>query len=204
MLELDHIAVLGTTLPDAVSHVESVLACPMGGGGCHARYGTHNRLMGLNAGLYLEAIAIDPGMATPADARWFGLDQFAGPPRLDKWICRVQDIDAALAALPMAGRKVALERDGLRWTMAVPENGQLPFDGLFPALIQWHSDVPPGQSLPSAGLDLAQLTVRLPKAQDLQTLLAPHLQAPLVRFETGDDPALLAQLRGPGGVVSLT
>lgn len=203
MLELDHIAVLGETLTEAVAHTEAVLGVPLLTGGRHSRYGTHNRLLGLAPGLYLEAIAIDPEAPAPPDARWFGLDRFAGAARLDKWICRVPDLDAALAALPMAGLRVDLERDGLRWSMAVPEDGMLPFDGLFPALIQWHTDTPPGQSLPGAGLTLEALTVAHPEARALHALLAPHLSAPLVRFQTADVPGLSALVMQAHGPVTL-
>ncbi|MBV7393845.1 VOC family protein [Mameliella sediminis] len=203
MLELDHIAVAGTELGSAVAFCEAALGVSMGPGGRHARYGTWNRLLGLAPQLYLEAIAIDPAAPAPPDPRWFGLDGFAGPARLDKWICRVPDMDAAIAALPMAGRRVDLERDGLRWSMAVPEDGQLPFDGLFPALIQWHVAEPPGQSLPPSGLYLRALRVIHPRVGDVQALLAPYLAAPLVGFETGPEPRLVAEIDGPGGPVVL-
>jgi len=204
MLELDHIAVLGETLPQAVAHTEGALGLALGGGGRHARFGTHNRLLGMAPGLYLEAIAIDPEAPAPRDARWFGLDGFSGPARLDKWVCRVDDLDAALAALPMAGRRVDLERDGLRWSMAVPEDGALPFDGVFPALMQWHTDRPPGISLPASGVTLERLHVAHPDAGSLETLLAPHLDARFIRFVEAPSPGLTASLSGPSGPVLLS
>ena len=203
LLALDHLAVLGETLDEATSHVETALLAPMQPGGRHARYGTHNRLIGLAADLYLEAIAIDPGAPPPPHARWFGLDGFRGSARLDQWILRTGDLDAALAALPMAGRRVELSRDALSWAMAVPEDGLLPFDGLFPALIQWHSDVPPGRSLHNPSLTLEALVVRHPQAPALQALLAPLMDAPVVSFETGP-PSLTARIVTPQGRVILS
>jgi hypothetical protein len=204
MLLLDHIAVAASTLEAGVAHVEQVLGTRMGPGGRHARFGTHNRLMGLEPGLYLEAIAVDPDAPQPADARWFGLDAFAGPPRLDKWILRCDDLAAALSALPMAGRPVALSRGDLAWTMAVPEDGMLPFDGLFPALLEWHVDRPPGAALPASGCRLERLVVRHPEAGALEALLAPMLDAPLVRFESAEAPGLAAELITPEGRAWLT
>ncbi len=203
MLVLDHIAVLGETLAEAAAHVEDVLGQPMNPGGAHGRFGTHNQLLGMDPDLYIEAISIDPSAPPPPDARWFGLDAFKGPARLDKWICRVDDLDAALTALPMAGRRLELERGDLRWSMAVPEDGQLPFDGMFPALIQWHSAVPPGKALPAADMRLVQLTVSHPRAMDMAALLAPHLDAPLVSFETGE-AGLSAEIALSGEHVTLT
>lgn len=204
MLTLDHIAVLGETLAAATAQAEAVLGCPLGPGGSHARYGTHNRLLGLAPGLYLEAIAVDPEAPPPQGARWFGLDGFRGPARLDKWICRVPDMTAALRVLPMAGRPVHLSRGDLRWTMAVPDEGLLPYGGLFPALIQWHSDPIPGQSLPASQRRLQRLTVTHPRAGALQAVLSPYLVAPQVTFETGDTPGLRAQIATPDGTVLLT
>ncbi|WP_425099047.1 VOC family protein [Tropicibacter sp. S64] len=192
-MELDHIAVAGETLEEAVDHIEARLGRVMRPGGHHARFATHNALLGIDPLLYVEAIAIDPQAPPPSDARWFGLDDFCGPARLATWICRVPDLDAALAALPMAGRRVELARGSLRWAMAVPEDGRLPFDGLFPALIQWYPGAPtPGHVLASDGMTLTRLSVCHPEAAALNALLAPHLDAPQVAFETAATPGLRA------------
>ncbi|CUH76541.1 VOC family protein [Tropicibacter naphthalenivorans] len=202
MLVLDHIAVLGGTLAEATAHTEEQLGQPLNPGGVHGRFGTHNQLLELEPDLYIEAIAIDPSAPAPDDPRWFGLDAFAGPARLDKWVCRVDDLDAALQLLPMAGRRLELQRGDLRWAMAVPLDGMLPFDGLFPALIQWHTDVPPGKALPTSGLTLQSLTVTHPQADELASLLKPYLDAPLVRFETGL-PGMAAEIAVDHGSVTL-
>lgn len=198
MISLDHIAVLGETLEEAATHLEDRLGALLLPGGQHARYGTHNRLLGLAPSLYIEAIAIDAGAPPPPDARWFGLDNFHGPARLDKWVCRVDDMDAVLEKLPIAGKRVELSRGDLRWAMAVPEDGQLPFDGMFPALIQWHGDLLPGNLLPAGGLELNSLTVCHPEVDQLKALLDPLLNSDLVRFEIGP-PGLAAAITTPQG-----
>ena len=204
MLTLDHVAVLGETLEEAAQHVEEVLGLPMLPGGRHPLFATHNRLLSLKPGLYVEAIAIDPSAPPPPGPRWFGLDGFYGPARLDKWICRVPDLDAALAVLPMAGRPIALERGDLRWRMAVPEDGRLPFDGLFPALIEWQVAVAPGQSMEGTALaELDALEILHPEADALAALLAPHLRAPHVCFRTAPEPGLVARIAGPSGLRQL-
>ena len=154
----DHLAVAGETLEAAVAHVEEALGVKMGPGGQHVHFGTHNRLIGLEDGLYLEAIAIDPDAAPLGYARWFDLDRFAGAPRIGNWICRVDDLEARLRDLPKgAGQPVALTRGDLRWLMAVPEDGILPCDGGFPALIEWQVDKIPGESLPSSGMSVGSV-----------------------------------------------
>ena len=185
-MKLDHLAVAATTLSAAVTHVETSLGVNMTAGGRHARFGTHNQLLGLCEGLYLEAISVDPGAPHPKDARWFDLDRFQGRPRLNNWICRADDLDAAIDALPEAGRAVDLARGDLRWRMAVPEDGILPFDGLFPALIQWQVEVLPGETLPGSGARLNRLELCHPEAAALAAVLTQFLKIARVKFEPGD------------------
>ncbi|GGB22315.1 VOC family protein [Allosediminivita pacifica] len=203
MLQLDHIAVLGETLEEAVTHSELALGQPLQPGGRHEAFGTHNRVLGLDPEIYLEAISRDPGAPPPGRARWFGLDHFAGPARLDKWICRVDDLDAALEVLPMAGCAIDLERGSLRWRMAVPEDGMLPFDGLFPALIEWQCEVPPGKALPPSGCSLRELTVSHPEGAALAELLGPHLEIPNLSIVEGDRPMLRAEFDTAEGAAIL-
>ncbi len=197
-MQLDHIAVAGRSLEEAVAAVESALGVAMQPGGAHAVFGTHNRLLGLADGLYLEAIAVDPGAVPERQPRWFDLDRFSGSARLSNWICRTGD----LAGLPddlaaAAGQPVALQRGDLRWQMAVPSEGILPFDNMFPALIQWQSDHP-APRLAVSGCALRRLVVGHPEAAALSALLAPHLADPRVVFEPG--PAgLVAEFDTPHG-----
>jgi hypothetical protein len=197
-MEIDHLAVAGETLEAASAHVEAALGVTLAGGGRHARFGTWNRLLSLGEAEYLEAIAVDPEAAAPGVPRWFGLDALTGGPRLQAWIVRVADLDAAIAALPEAGRAVALERGDLRWRMAVPEAGALPWEGVFPGLIEWQGPAHPAPRLPEAGCRLVALEVRHPQAGGLQARLAPHLADPRMRFVEGA-PGLSAEIATPAG-----
>jgi hypothetical protein len=194
-MEPDHLAVVGETLEAAVAAVEAALGVAMGPGGRHALFGTHNRLLGLAGGMYLEAIAIDPAAPPPGRARWFGLDRFAGPARLGAWICRVDDMGRAPAA---AGRPVELARGDLRWTMAVPDDGVLPFDGMFPALIRWHGALHPASMLAPSGCALRRLVVAHPQAAALRAALPGFADARVV-IEAGA-PGLMAEIDTPHGL----
>ena len=185
-MEFDHIAVSAMTLAAATAHVEKVLGVSMQQGGEHAVFHTHNTLLGLEDGLYFEAIAINPDAPTPDRPRWFDLDRFSGPARLTNWICRCDDLDATLAALPAGfGEPVSLQRGDLRWRMAVPANGILPFDNCAPALIEWEGDVHPASLLPFSGVRLQNLYVTHPDAEALAGLLEPHLSDPRITFSRG-------------------
>ena len=200
-LAFDHLAVAGETLEAAAEHVVEALGARPEPGGRHPRFGTWNRLLSLGPSEYLEAIAVDPEAPRPGVPRWFGLDAFSGPPRLRSWICRVADLDAALAALPEAGRPVDLARGDLRWRIAVPESGLAAWDGLFPALIEWQG-TRASDRLPDSGCRLLGLELRHPDAGALAARLAPHLADPRIAFREGP-PGLSARIDTPGGIRTL-
>lgn len=174
MIVLDHIAVGAASLEEGVAHVEDALGLTPGPGGKHARFGTHNRLMGLAEGLYLEVIAPDPE-AAPVPFRWFGLDDWHGPPRLAGWICR-----APLARAPaVAGEIHTLMRGDNRWRIAVPPGGGLPLGGAYPMLIEWIT-APVGPRLQPSGAALRALRVEAPQAGAALALDAPPPMVTLV------------------------
>lgn len=201
VLTLDHIAVAGETLDAAVAHVEETLGVAMAPGGVHVEMGTHNRLLSLGPGLYLEAIAVDPGAAHPERPRWFDLDRFSGPPRLSNWIARTDDLAAALEAAPEGfGVPVSFTRGRYHWQMAVPGSGRLPYDGAAPALIQWDGALHPADHLPDAGLRLERLRVAHPEAGALLAAFPALGNLPGVEVSYGPDVWLAAEIRTPDGV----
>lgn len=196
-LTIDHLAVSALTLEEGVAVVEAALGLRLAPGGVHPHMSTHNRLLGLGE-VYLEVIAADPAAPTPAWPRWFDLDSFAGAPRLTNWICATDDLAAAIAAAPDGvGVPVDLQRGDLRWRMAVPADGRLPFDGCFPALIQWQGPHPAAR-LPDHGARLRRLEVAHPDAAALRSVLA--LADPRVVIVQGATKALRAEIDTPHGL----
>lgn len=199
MWELDHIAVACSDLDAGTEWVESTLGVPLLAGGKHARFGTHNRLLGLSGGIYLEVIAPDPD--AQVDESWFGLMGVSGPPRMANWIVRVPDLAAALADHPVAGKAVAMERGALKWQIAVPQDGSLPAGGGFPTLIAWGKGItPPGATLPASGCALKSLTILHP---DASTLANIPISDPRIRFEAAATPGLRAIFDTPSGPATL-
>ena len=194
-LILDHLAVACTDLAEGTAWVESQLGVKMQPGGQHLRYGTHNTLLGLGD-IYLEVIAPDPEVAPSDGRRWFGLDDFQGPPRLANWICQTTHFD------PIAGPPMALARGDLRWQLTVPEDGTLPFGGAYPTLIKWADGTRhPVQQLDDSGCRLTQLTIHHPTADRIAAMI--DLPDPCVRFVNGA-PSFHAVFEGAAGVVQLT
>jgi hypothetical protein len=199
MLRLDHLAIVAGRLEDGVAEVERSLGVTMAGGGKHPLMGTHNRLLGLGD-LYLEVIAIDPDAPAPTPPRWFDMDRFRGPPRLTNWVAGCVDLGAEVALGPEGiGHPMALQRSDFRWQMAVPDDGLLPFDGAFPALIQWEGIAHPARALPDHGLRLTRLEIAHPRAPALRTALVGRLEDPRIVILDAPVVALRATIDTPLG-----
>jgi hypothetical protein len=184
VLEFDHIAVSARTLEEGTAWVGAALGVTLSDIGHHAHMGTHNRLLGIGPDLYLEVIAIDPAAPRPAWPRWFDLDRFTGAPRITNWVCRTDDLDAALAGAPDgAGVATALSRGDFRWRFGIPPSGVLPFADAYPALIEWQGDLHPAQRLPDQGIRLMGFGATCPDAGELRA--AVPLNDPRVRIAAG-------------------
>ncbi|SMX33093.1 VOC family protein [Octadecabacter ascidiaceicola] len=198
-MKLDHLAIAAETLEEGVSWAEERMGVTFQGGGKHERFGTHNKLLGLEDDIYIEVIAADPS-ANSMGPRWFGLDVFSGPPRLVNWICE----PCVLEPLLIHGMEaVEMSRDELRWDMGVPPDGTLPMGGGFPTVLSWKTDTPPGAKLISSGLKLEVLTVRHPNALDIAAELDGVLRDDRVRFAEDATISLSAQFCSENGLITL-
>jgi hypothetical protein len=208
---LDHLVVAARTLDEGAAWVEARLGVAMSAGGRHEAMGTHNRLLSLGPGRFLEVIAIDPEGRTPARPRWFDLDspamqaRLAHAPALVHWVARTDDIERAIAATT-SGRCdiLTLSRGNFRWRIGVPPSGTLAQDGIAPTIIQWDGGGHPSDFLPDAGCRLEALVLRHPQAaRALRALRLAGLDPsdPVEARDEGRGPA--AQIRTPGGIVAL-
>lgn len=197
MLTFDHIAIGTTDLAQGTRDIETALGVPLQKGGKHAKYGTHNTLLGLGD-IYLEVIAKDPDAPQKPHPTWFNLDHFTGPTRPANWICRTTDFSAAP---PETGPPIQLARDDIQWELTVPDDGSLPFEGAYPSLLRWAPGItPPSQALPDSGCRLASWIVIHPDADKIAAMVP--LSDPRVSFETGP-PAFRAVITTPSGPVKL-
>lgn len=167
--QLDHLVVAARRLDEGRAWLEHQLGVPLSPGGEHARFGTHNALLNLGGGAYLEVIAVNPAAPAPERPRWFGLDDpamqasLAAGPRLIHWVARVPDLPAALTASPEDhGEVLDMVRGDLRWQLSVPEDGHLPLGGVLPSLIAW-GGAHPTERLPASGVHFAHLGLSHPE-----------------------------------------
>jgi hypothetical protein len=199
---LDHLIVAGPDLEGLVRQVAAstgVLAVP---GGRHAGQGTHNALLGLGAGRYLELLAPDPEQ--PGGAFRASI-AYLDAPALHTWCVRAGDADAVAARVEAAGarpRRLAMSRqrpDGatLQWELVFAD--EHPYGGLVPFFIDWRGSPHPSAALPD-GLVCDGLRLAHPDAAGLRTLLSDlGALAGEVDVAAGDAPELAAGWRGPAG-----
>lgn len=202
---LDHITVTAPTLESGAAFVQQVLGVRPQPGGQHVRMGTHNLLLRLGEGLFLEVIALDPGLPPPGRPRWFELDTLdaASPPALSTWVARTSDIHAAAAAsTEPLGIVEPMSRGALNWLITIPPDGALPLNGAGPALIQWQAEPHPASRLEDHGLSLVKLELRHPDPDRVTRLLQSlHLDGPVVVAgpSSGAQPLLVAHIDTPRG-----
>jgi hypothetical protein len=200
-LALDHLVVTARTLDEGAAYVEAVLGVKLSQGGQHPHMGTHNLLLSLGPETYLEVIAINPDAPAPDRPRWFHLDAFDQAPRMNNWVCRTDHLEAALEDAPAGtGAAYELSRGDFRWSMAIPDEGRLPFDDAMPALMEWGVESPhPAARLPDLGVRLERLDVFHPDAEALMQQFPALATLDRVTVRRGPEKRLISTIATPEG-----
>ncbi len=211
---LDHIVVAACSLEEGAEWVESQLGIRVPPGGSHEAMATHNRVMALGPEVYLEIIAMHPGMAPPASPRWFGLDdpsvlhRLRESPQLLTWAVQTDDLTSLVRSSRITIGKIhQARRDQLRWKVALTDDGRLNAGGMFPLCIQWQMDVHPASRMPDLGCRLQSLTLFHPYPEWLRGLLNAIGVAEAAQIIEVNDPAasrLMACITTPQGLIELS
>jgi hypothetical protein len=174
-------------------------------GGQHVTMGTHNAVLKLADTTYLEVLAIDPTLPKPPRPRWFGMDhlQPGSPPKLLTWVVSTNDIHRAVSLSTMQhGNVESLRRGMYQWQISIPEDGQLPLQGIAPTVIGWQGEAHPAQTLPASGVALAAIEAAHPDAAQLNAWLhaigyeGTFAANPISRGEPGRLKVTLRSTRG--------
>ena len=205
-LMLDHLVYAAPDLDQAIDRIERRLGIRPARGGKHAGGLTHNALISLGTGSYLEIIApvtkAEPGPGLP-----FGLETVTEP-RLIAWAVSVDDIEGRVeaakkkgydpGAVAFGGRDLP-DGSSLNWRLTIrPKPAG---DGLVPFLIQWLSDPHPSTTAPG-GCQFVALRAEHPDPASVQAVLdALEVEMEVVR---GPAPRLIATLDTPNGRVDLS
>lgn len=166
--KLDHLVLVAASLDEGARYCHDLLGVWPSGGGEHAGMGTHNRLLYLGPGLYLEIIAINPAASKPDRPRWFGMpdclrdSQTAESPTLKSFAVRTENIDAACRKMPRLGAVESMQRGELHWKITLTEDGSLQEGGCLPTVIQWPPAVHPTAAMPDTDCRLIALEVHHP------------------------------------------
>jgi hypothetical protein len=211
--ELDHLVIAAASLEAGTIWLNEKLGVTIPAGGRHSLMGTHNRLMQLGHGTFLELIAIDPEAPPPGRRRWFGLDdpeiqaRLAREPAFLTWVARCDDIEAAAAASQIDVGPVEEGRRGhLIWQITIPRDGSTPEGGLFPTLIHWPDGRGPAANMADLGCRLEALRIRHPEPGRLAAALAAIGAGDIATIEpAGADtpPGLTALIGSPRGMVAI-
>lgn len=226
---IDHLVYAVPELAAGVRQLAERLGVTAAAGGSHEGRGSHNALLSLGAGTYLEIIAPDPDQPPPPRPRPFGLDALSEPRLVTFAVHEVRPS----ALLPASGRSAPLppaaagqhlhqwrvraaargyepgpvaamsrrRPDGTLLSWRLCQHPAPPFGGVVPFLIDWGNAESPAATAP-IGCRLLALEVSTPDAAAVGAALRALGVAVCVR--NGARPALRATLVTPRGTVELT
>ncbi|MEE8062489.1 MAG: VOC family protein [Gemmatimonadales bacterium] len=205
---LDHL-IYGT--PDVATTVER-LAEEWGvrpaKGGQHLGRGTHNALLALGDGVYLEILGPDPEQPDPEAPRWLGIDELTEE-RLLTWAAKGEELDELVVYAGTHGIELGEVQEGARrrtdgvmltWQLTDPSEDRA--DGILPFFVDWGgaSSPHPSENAPG-GVRLLSLRAEHPHPYAVNAGL--ETLEVLMPVSEGAEPALIATLETPRGVVEL-
>jgi hypothetical protein len=203
---LDHLVYAAPDLEQAIVGIERRFGVRPAYGGKHAGGLTHNALLSLGAGAYLEIIAPVADRELTSGLP-FGLDS-GTEPRLAAWAISVDNIEERVKAANKRGYDPGAIMDGsrelpdgssLKWRLAI--NPQPAGDGLVPFVIQWLSEPHPATTAP-AGCQFVALRGEHPSPANVHAVL--DALAVDMDVVNGPTPRLIATIDSPNGRVELS
>ena len=212
--KIDHLVIAAKDLTQGVDYVRELLSVDIPFGGEHIKMATHNHLMQLGNGVFLEVIAVNEEETAPSSPRWYGLDDPAvrqsiqTQPRLLTWVINTANINALIQKANFyLGQSALITRGNLSWNFGLPEDGRLLASGFLPYAIQWHTDTLPGTAMANLGCTLQRLEIFHPYAPWLKSALQSIDALALVQVNllpANETPYLIAHIQTAKGIVALS
>ena len=203
--QIDHLVLGVEDLIFATQALKFDFGVPFDVGGEHPVMGTHNRLLRLQADIYLEVIAANPA-ALLQRTRWCSIDD---PKRLYKgihplcWVLQVEDIHQARKNCGYdPGEVINMSRGDFEWQITVPKDGGLAEGGILPLLIQLPGGRNPADRLTLSPVQLTHLEITHPSPSNIENILQRLGTTPEVKITRGN-PALCFHLNTPKGSFAL-
>jgi hypothetical protein len=208
---VDHLVIAAGSLDEGADYIFELLGVRPEGGGEHVVMGTHNRLLRLGVGCYLEVIAINPDAPKPSRPRWFELDteamrrELSTKPRLITWAVRTDNIaELYRRSKHILGGMEPMSRGNLHWELTLTGDGSLPGGGVIPFLIDWGNSTHPASGMSESGCSLAGLRGFHPRPETIMPVLESVGAASLIELKAAESgPCLSALIETPGGLREL-
>lgn len=207
MHTLDHLVYAVPDLHAALDWFEAHAGLRPAIGGRHLKQGTHNAVVNLGQGAYLEIVAIDPDNTSVAPPRWMGVDHISGP-TLVRWSLKssnlethspiLQSINPGLGTVH-TGQRQLTTGELLRWQMTLPLPD--PAVDLIPFYLDWStSDFHPTDRM-EAAFSVARIELEHPTPSPIEAhLLSLGIEKTVVQAEK---PGFVVHLKTPKGEIVL-
>lgn len=171
--QIDHIVLAVPDLEQSTKEFKEKYNIDLVYGGKHESFGTHNALLNLGKGSYLEVLAPDLDNTTFDGPRWMGAD-LSQRPVVCRWALKSHDLVKDQEALRkinseygniIEGSRQKLDGSTLRWQMIRPL--PTPLVDIAPFMVDWKdSDSHPTDSLPE-GCQLLSIEFAHPQAEQM-------------------------------------
>ncbi len=151
---LDHIVYCVPDLKIAMAAFSEKFGIPIPFGGQHLTQGTHNAIMNLGEGCYLEFLAIDKFNTSIQAPRWMGIDLLESQ-KITRWALKTKNIFADAVVLKQAdfthheikkGSRKTPDGNTLKWELIVPLGK--PEVDVLPFMVDWKDSIHPTVNLP--------------------------------------------------------
>ena len=207
MNQIDHLVYASPILEQGMEEIESLTGVKPVIGGRHPQWGTWNALISLGPDMFFEIISLDPAQPNFNGPFIFELDIITES-KLVRWVAKSDNISEQVNFAKAAGFSLGAVMDGqrekedgtlLQWSLTDPVAN--PGDGLVPFLIDWKDTPHPGNATPE-GCSLVRLSGVHPNPEIIRKqLYTIDLE---LEMKTGKNPALIAELQTPKGVVKIS
>ena len=203
---IDHIVYAVPDLHKAIKALGKKLGVEPVYGGKHQTFGTHNALVGLGKGCYLELLAADQENTDVFPPRWMGVD-IISKPTITRWAIVSDDIDEQARKLqninPDMGhvqQGMRRKTDGslLRWKLAMPL--PKPEVEVIPFILDWQGSIHPSHDLENT-CSIHSFSLGHPNARYMShALKQAGIEADI---QESEQSFIKLQLKTPNGIVDL-
>ena len=213
-LVVDHLVWCVDSVAKGIEKFEALTGVRPCIGGQHLGLGTHNALLSLGDGVYLEILALDP--AQKMEARWIGIDCPTKPCLATYCVQADGKLEDVQASAKAKGYDIGSIKDysrentegkTLKWRLAADHHTsgyeKLPFRGLVPFIVDWSvNPLEHPSAISPKGCRLAELRAYHPNPEELRKVFeALNLKG--ITVEAGDTERLEAILDSPNGQVKI-